>query len=216
MDESTKIVNMDLHAAWGLFIEQVRQTSILEWTAVSFGVAEVLLARKNKIWLYPTGIISILCSTFLLFQSRLYAETLLQAYYLIMSVYGWLNWKNRSASGASKITRSNTREKWVTWGIAGLGWVLLYLILSTFTDSDVPVLDAFVTSTAWAGMWLLAKRKLENWIWLNVSNLVAIPLLLYKGLFMFSLLTLFLFIIAILGYLDWKKELIKHDSIQAV
>lgn len=207
---------MDFPAAWGLFVEQVRQTSILEWTAVAFGVAEVLLARKNKIWLYPTGIVSILCSTFLLFQSRLYAETLLQGYYLLMSIYGWLNWKNRSASGASKITRSNTGEQWITWSIAGLGWVLLYLVLSTFTDSDVPVLDAFVTSTAWAGMWLLAKRKLENWIWLNASNLVAIPLLLYKGLFMFSLLTLFLFVIAILGYLDWKKELAKHDQAQSV
>lgn len=207
---------MDIHAAWGLFVEQVRQTSALEWTAVAFGVSEVLLARKNKIWLYPTGIISILCSTFLLFQSKLYAETLLQGYYLVMSVYGWINWKSRAASGASRITRSNARDQWITWSIAGLGWVLLYLILSNFTDSDVPFLDAFVSSTAWAGMWLLAKRKLENWIWLNVSNLVAIPLLLYKGLFMFSLLTLFLFIIAILGYLDWKKELDKHDPLHTV
>lgn len=207
---------MDIHAAWGLFVEQVGQTSALEWTAVAFGVSEVLLARKNKIWLYPTGIISILCSTFLLFQSKLYAETLLQGYYLIMSVYGWINWKSRAASGASRITRSSVRDQWITWSIAGLGWVLLYLILSNFTDSDVPFLDAFVTSTAWAGMSLLAKRKLENWIWLNVSNLIAIPLLLYKGLFMFSLLTLFLFIIAILGYLDWKKELDKHDPLHTI
>lgn len=207
---------MDFYTAWGLLVKQVDQTSVLEWTAVVFGVAEVLLARKNKIWLYPTGIISILCSTFLLFQSRLYAETLLQGYYLLMSVYGWVNWKSRAASGASRITRSTAREKWVTWGIAGFGWILLFLILNYFTDSDVPVVDAFVTSTAWAGMWLLAKRKLENWIWLNVSNLVAIPLLLYKGLFMFSLLTLFLFVIAILGYLDWRKELYKHDGLQTI
>lgn len=203
---------MDIYAAWGLLVEQVRQTSVLEWTAVTFGVAEVLLARKNKIWLYPTGIISILCSTFLFFQSKLYAETLLQGYYLSMSIYGWINWKSRAASGAARITHSNVQERWVTCSIAGLGWVGLYFVLRYFTDSDVPFLDAFVTSTAWAGMWLLAKRKLENWIWLNLSNLVAIPLLLYKGLFMFSLLTLFLFIIAILGYLDWKKELSKYEQ----
>ena len=95
----------------------------------------------------------------------------------------------------------------MTWGIAVLGWGLLYVVLDKFTDSDVPILDAFVSSTAWAGMWLLAKRKLENWIWLNVSNLVAIPLLLYKQLFLFSILTLILFVVAIFGYLDWKKML---------
>nr|WP_290938320.1 nicotinamide mononucleotide transporter family protein [Haliscomenobacter sp.] len=83
---------------------------------------------------------------------------------------------------------------------------MLYWVLHTYTDSDVSLLDAFVSSTAWAGMWLLAKRKLENWVWLNVSNLVAIPLLLYKELLMFSILTLFLFVVAIFGYLDWKKH----------
>jgi nicotinamide mononucleotide transporter len=95
----------------------------------------------------------------------------------------------------------------ITLGIAILGWGFLYIILEHFTDSDVPIMDAFVSSTAWAGMWLLAKRKLENWVWLNVSNLVAIPLLFHKNLAMFALLTVFLFVIAIFGYLDWKKIL---------
>jgi nicotinamide mononucleotide transporter len=198
---------MDLNEAVGLLIQQIRQTSVLEWIAVVFGVSQVLLARKNNIWLYPTGIISVICSVILFFQSRLYAETLLQGYYLLMSIYGWANWGNRSGSGASQITRSKQQEIWITWGIALLGWGLLYGVLSKFTDSDVPILDAFVSSTAWAGMWLLAKRKLENWIWLNVSNLVAIPLLLYKQLYLFSILTLILFVVAIFGYLDWKKTL---------
>lgn len=198
---------MGLNEAGELLVQQIRQTSVLEWIAVVFGVSQVLLARKNNIWLYPTGIISVICSVVLFFQSKLYAETLLQGYYLLMSIYGWANWNNRSATGASQITLSKQREKWITWGIALLGWGLLYIVLSKFTDSDVPILDAFVSSTAWAGMWLLAKRKLENWIWLNVSNLVAIPLLLYKQLYLFSILTLVLFVVAIFGYLDWKKTL---------
>jgi nicotinamide mononucleotide transporter len=203
---------MDLTEIGGQLMQQIRQTSPLEWTAVVFGVSEVLLARKNNIWLYPTGIIGILCSSILLYQSQLYAETFLQGYYLVMSIYGWANWGNKSTSGASRISRSSSREKWITWGIAGLGWVLLYGVLSAFTNSDVPLIDAFVTSTAWAGMWLLAKRKLENWIWLNVSNLVAIPLLLYKELFMFSVLTMILFVVAVFGYLDWKKTLDTADE----
>ncbi len=184
-----------------LLAEQIKATSFLEWIAVSFGVTEVLLARN------PAGIIGILCSGFLLVDAKLYAETLLHAYYLVMSVYGWAMWKNRSASGASQISRSTVSEQKITWVIAVGGWAFLYFMLTTFTDSDVPVVDAFVSSTAWAGMWLLAKRKLENWIWLNVSNLIAIPLLFHKELILISLLTIFLFIVAIFGYFDWKKEL---------
>ncbi len=201
----------------GLLLEQIQNTGLLEWTAVAFGVSEVLLARKNSIWLYPTGIIGILCGSVLLLESKLYAETLLHCYYLVMSVYGWANWKNRSASGASQISRSGTRDRAITFGIAIFGWGFLYLMLISFTDSDVPVIDAFVSSTAWAGMWLLAKRKLENWIWLNISNLVAIPLLYSKQLYMFSFLTLFLFVVAIFGYLDWKKELKnRHETLRTV
>ena len=201
----------------GLLLEQIQNTSLLEWTAVAFGVSEVLLARKNSIWLYPTGIISILCGSILILESKLYAETLLHGYYLVMSIYGWANWKNRSRSGASRITKSDSKDQTITFGIAVFGWGFLYFMLTRFTDSDVPVIDAFVSSTAWAGMWLLAKRRLENWIWLNISNLVAIPLLYSKQLYMFSFLTLFLFVVAIFGYLDWKKELKnQNEKLQAV
>ena len=208
---------MELILDSGLLLQQIQNTRILEWIAVAFGVSEVLLARKNSIWLYPTGIIGILCGSFLLLDSKLYAETLLHGYYLVMSIYGWINWGNRSLTGASQISRSDGRDLAITVGIAVIGWAFLYFMLTAFTDSDVPVIDAFVSSTAWAGMWLLAKRKLENWIWLNISNLVAIPLLYSKQLYMFSLLTLFLFVVAIFGYLDWRKDLNKrYDSLQAV
>lgn len=195
-----------------LLREQIQNTHWLEWIAVTFGVSEVLLARKNSIWLYPTGIIGIICGSVLLLDSKLYAETLLHAYYLIMSIYGWANWQSRSLSGASRITKSNPKDFALTLTIAILGYFFLYFMLTEFTDSDVPVMDAFVSSTAWAGMWLLAKRKLENWIWLNISNLVAIPLLYTKQLYLFSILTLFLFVVAIFGYFDWKKEINQHNE----
>jgi nicotinamide mononucleotide transporter len=200
-----------------LLLEQIQTTSVLEWTAVAFGVSEVLLAKKNNVWLYPTGIIGILCGSILLLDSKLYAETLLHAYYLIMSIYGWANWKSRNQSGASRITTSDRKDLSITLAIVVFGWVFLYFMLTQFTDSDVPVVDAFVSSTAWAGMWLLAKRKLENWIWLNISNLVAIPLLYSKQLYMFSFLTLFLFVVAIFGYLEWRNELKnQHEQLRTI
>jgi len=208
---------MEISTGIDLFIEQIKATSLLEWIAVSFGVSEVLLAKKNNVLLYPAGIIGILCSSFLLVDAKLYAETLLHGYYLVMSIYGWAMWKNRSQSGASQISRSSVQDQKITWAIAVGGYMFLYFMLTRFTDSDVPVLDAFVSSTAWAGMWLLAKRKIENWIWLNISNLVAIPLLFHKQLILFSMLTLFLFVVAIFGYFDWKKILDNsHGELETV
>ena len=188
-----------------LFQEQILHTSLIEWLAVGFGVSEVLLAKKNSIWLYPTGIISILLSMFLLLNVKLYAETLLSIYYLVMSVYGWIIWKKRKQDGENQVSWSSNKELTIAVLISVIGFGVLYLVLKHYTDSDVPVFDAFVSSTAWAGMWLLAKRKIENWIFLNISNIVAIPLLFHKKLPLMACLTTFLFTVAIFGFLDWKK-----------
>jgi nicotinamide mononucleotide transporter len=188
-----------------LFQEQILHTSLIEWLAVGFGVSEVLLAKKNSIWLYPTGIISIVLSMFLLLNVKLYAETLLSIYYLVMSVYGWIIWKKRKQDGENQVSWSSNKELTIAVLISVIGFGVLYLVLRHYTDSDVPVFDAFVSSTAWAGMWLLAKRKIENWIFLNISNIVAIPLLFHKKLPLMACLTTFLFTVAIFGFFDWKK-----------
>jgi len=198
---------MDLKDWLKLFNEQLVHTGLIEWLAVGFGISEVVLAKKNSIWLYPIGIISILLSMYLLLHVGLYAETLLNIYYLVMSVYGWMIWKKRGSLPPLAISWSSSKELKIAIFISTGGFVFLYLILKHFTDSDVPLWDAFVSSTAWAGMWLLAKRKIENWIFLNISNLFAIPLMVHKKLPMFGLLTTVLFIVAIFGFLDWKRTL---------
>src|SRR3954470_18272846 len=196
---------MDLQHWLTLFKEQVKQTSLMEWASVSFSVAEVLLAKVNNVWLYPTGIIGILLGTYILLDVGLYAESILNAYYLIMSIYGWWYWIKRRNEPPVKISMNNKQDWAITLLIVFVGWGVLYLLLKNFTDSTVPIWDAWVSSTAWAGMWLLARRKLENWILLNVSNLFAIPLLWHKQLVLFAALTLFLFIVAIFGFFDWRK-----------
>lgn len=196
---------MDLKDWYVLFNEQIVHTSLIEWLAVGFGVSEVLLAKRNNIWLYPTGIISVILSMYMLLHVRLYAETLLNVYYLVMSVYGWIIWKKRGTVKALDVSWSSNKEIKIALLISSAGFVILYLVLKHFTDSDVPLWDAFVSSTAWAGMWLLARRKIENWIFLNVSNLFAVPLLIHKKLPMFALLTTILFIVAIFGFIEWKR-----------
>jgi len=195
-----------------LFKEQIKQTSLLEWASVSFSIAEVLLAKVNNVLLYPAGIVGILLGTYILVDVGLYAESVLNGYYLVMSIYGWWYWIKKRNEPPVKISTNNQREWIITFLIVFVGWGVLYLLLKSFTDSSVPVWDAWVSSTAWAGMWLLARRKLENWVLLNVSNLFAIPLLWHKQLVMFSALTLFLFIVAIFGYFDWRAILKKDKA----
>ncbi|TWR28724.1 nicotinamide mononucleotide transporter [Mucilaginibacter achroorhodeus] len=188
-----------------IFLEQVKATSLLEWLAVLLGVAEVLLARANKVALYPTGIAATLISIYLLLNAHLFAESALNVYYVVMSVYGWYHWVKKRNEPPVKVSFA-TRQEWIiTLLISFVGWGLLYILLVKYTPSTVPIMDAWVSSTAWAGMWLLARRKVENWVLLNVSNLFAIPLLFHKHLVMFSVLTLILFIVAIFGYVDWRK-----------
>jgi nicotinamide mononucleotide transporter len=120
-----------------------------------------------------------------------------------MSVYGWVYWIKKRDEPPVKITWATKSEWIVTVLIVFAGWAVLYVLLKNFTTSTVPLWDSWVSSTAWAGMWLLARRKLENWILLNISNMFAIPLLCYKKLILFSALTLFLFIVAFFGFFDW-------------
>ncbi|MDR6941794.1 nicotinamide riboside transporter PnuC [Mucilaginibacter pocheonensis] len=203
-----------MHNLITLFIEQIKETTWVQWLAVALGVAEVLLARVNNIWLYPTGILATVLSIVLLMEAQLYAESALNVYYVVMSIYGWVYWIKKRDQPPVKVAWSNKNEWLISLAISLGGWAVLYMLLKNFTPSNVPVWDAFVSSTAWAGMWLLARRKIENWIFLNISNLFAVPLLFYKKLPMFAILTVFLFIVACFGYFEWKKVLKKDREFE--
>lgn len=197
---------MQVNEFWQLLKQQAVETDALQWIAIITGVAEVLLARVNNILLYPAGIISTLLTMYILFVSGLYADSLLNGYYMVMSIYGWWYWTRKKDRPAVPISMCGTRDWGIVGAIVGLGFVLLYILLKRFTPSTVPVWDAWVSATAWAGMWLLAKRKVENWILLNISNIFAIPLLFYKQLPLFAGLTIILFIVAVFGYFDWRRK----------
>lgn len=196
---------MTFQEAWNLCWQQIRDTDALQWIAVALGIAEVLLAKANKIWLYPTGIASTLLSIYILFIAGLYAESLLNIYYVVMSCYGWWIWIKKKGFPPLPISYSDRKDWIIVSGIATGGFIMMAFLLSRYTPSTVPLWDALVSSTAWAGMWLLAKRKIENWILLNISNAFAIPLLFYKQLPLYALLTVFLFVVAVFGFYEWKK-----------
>jgi nicotinamide mononucleotide transporter len=199
---------MNVDVFYQALVEGVKAMSWLEILAAIFGAISVVYSKQNSIWLYPTGLISTGIYVYLLSreQFKLYAEATLNAYYFIMSIYGWYHWAKKMPSAPEVPIAWASRMEWiVTAAIALIGWAVFYYLLSNFSNSDVPLVDAFVSATACAGMWLLAKRKIENWVVLNISNLVAIPLLFHKKLVATAVLTIFLFIVAVMGYFSWKK-----------
>jgi nicotinamide mononucleotide transporter len=136
-------------------------------------------------------------SIYLLMEVQLYAESVLNVYYVVMSVYGWIYWVKKRDEPPVKITYS-TKKEWVislTISLAA-GWCCMIKNLPAkyFTPSNVPVWDAFVSSTAWAGHVAAGPPKNGKLDFLNISNLFAVPLLFYKKLPMFGMLTIFLFV----------------------
>ncbi len=187
-------------------LNEIKATQALEWMGALFGVISVLFAQRNHILLYPSGLISTGIYAYLLSrrEAGLYAEAILNVYYFIMTLYGWWHWSKHQGVAEVGIT-INTKKDWIiTTTIVMSLWILFYFLLLQ-TPSTVPVWDSFVSASACAGMWLLARRKVENWLLLNLSNLISIPLFAYKGFYVTMLLTVFLFIVAIFGYFHWRK-----------
>jgi len=185
--------------------------TLLQSLGTIFGVFQVLLARKNNIHNYLFGIISILIGMWVLYHSKLYADILLHLYYLVMSIYGWFYWKFGKQKEEAPISYSNITEHLKAAGIVIICFMLMIYWLKYHTNSDIPYWDAAISAFAWAGMWLMAKRKIENWIYLNISNVISIPLLFYKELYIYAGLTIFLFMVGTSGYFKWRK-LVKYET----
>lgn len=192
--------------------EIISQTTWQEWLGVLFSIFQVVLARYNNPKNYLFGIAGITLSLFVMFNSKLYAEFTLNIYYLVMSIYGWVYWKFGQQKHEIEISTANKKEWGIVTGIVLSSFTIFYLALTHFTDSDVPIWDSVVSAFAWAGMWLMAKRKLENWILLNISNIISIPLLIHKDLYLYAILSLILFCVAISGYFNWKKIINKKNA----
>ncbi|WP_121667534.1 nicotinamide riboside transporter PnuC [Mesonia aquimarina] len=185
----------------------------LQSIGTALGVMQVLLARKNNIHNYLFGIASILIGLWVHYESKLYADLVLHLYYLGMSIYGWVYWKYGKQHEEAPISSASPNEYIKAIGIVVGCFILMSTWLVGFTDSDVPFWDATTSAFAWAGMWLMAKRKLQNWVFLNISNVISIPLLIYKDLYVYAGLTVFLFIVGTSGYFTWRK-IIKNEQDQ--
>ncbi|MCU0349415.1 MAG: nicotinamide riboside transporter PnuC [Flavobacterium sp.] len=185
---------------------------VLELIAVTFGIVSVWFAKKNNILVYPTGLVSTLIFVYILLEFQLYGDLIINFYYSIMSILGWYLW-SRTKNGADEFPISVMNKKdfiisVMIFIVTLLFVVFVYLFFDKFTDWTAYV-DAFTTGLFFVGMWLMAKRKVENWILWILADIISVPLYFHKGLTFSSLQFSIFTILAILGYLEWKKRLHK-------
>lgn len=193
------------------FIQNVRDTRWQEWVSTITQIASVWYAKKNNILVYPTGIIGVLLAAYVYFflaDPPLYADGSLNIYYFLMSVYGWYNWVQKRDAQRYTYPISWCDRKELTIGLVFfvVFWGIIYYVLAFHTDSNVPVLDSLVSSSAITAMWWMARRKIENWLAWIFSNIIAIPLNFYKEFYLFTLMYILFLILAWLGFQEWRKK----------
>lgn len=195
------------------FADGLRQTSWVEFVAVIFGIASVLFSRKENILVYPTGIINTAIYTWLCFKWwGLYAEGSLNFYYTAMSIYGWYLWTRKKDGSQVKITVNNKRDWLISLSFFVISWVVLYVVLKTYTKSTVPMADSFASAAAYTGMWQMANKKVENWMWWVLTNIASIPLYFYKGAVFTSFQYIVFLVLAIMGWVEWNKKIKQYAA----
>ena len=138
----------------------------------------------------------------------------INVYYSIMSIYGWYHWtrkkNNQTVFPIAKISENEKKWAIIIFIVTSIGVILIYQFFDKFTQWSSYV-DTLTTGLFFVGMWLLSKRKIENWLFFLIGNILAIPLFVIKGFALTGFLYLFLSVVALLGYQSWKKQLPKQN-----
>ena len=185
----------------------------LKITAVFFGLLSVWYAKKNNILVFPTGLISTAIYVYLLWKWGLLGDMTINIYYVIMSVYGWYHWsRKKNEVVAFPISTTTKKEQLWAWSLFFASMIFVVFIYNYFDKftSWTAYVDTLTTGIFFAAMWLMAKRKLENWILWIIGDIISIPLYFYKGYTFTSIQYIIFTIIAVYGYLEWNK--IKHKK----
>ena len=194
------------------FIIDLKGTTLLEYLAVVFGIASVWYSRKESILVYPVGLVNTTIYIYISFKGSLLGEAGVNVYYTVMSIYGWLLWarKDRLDRPMVSITLS-TKKQWIEQLIF---FTFFYIVIFTalswlkkgFAPGAIPWADAFASATAFTGMWLMARKKVESWFWWISTNIASIPLYFIKHYVFTSFYYCILLVMAFFGLLEWIRR----------
>jgi nicotinamide mononucleotide transporter len=194
------------------FISGLRQTTLLEFVAVVAGIASVFFSRKENILVYPVGLVNTIIYIYLSVKGHLLGEASVNFYYTVMSIYGWMLWakKDTHHEHVLHITYS-TQKEWIQQLLFfAVFYVSIFGALSwlkqSFASGAIPWADAFASSTAYTGMWLMAKKKVESWYWWIATNVASIPLYFVKGYVFTSVQFMLLLVLAVMGLVEWRRK----------
>ncbi|EJF09300.1 nicotinamide riboside transporter PnuC [Pontibacter sp. BAB1700] len=192
-------------------LEGLQAMSLVEVIGVITGIAGVWLAAKQNVWTWPISVVSVTAYVFIFYDARLYADMGLNAFYIITSFYGWYEWLYGGKGHTErKVTKVGQKELWVLIALVvaftgGLGY-----FLDNYTDADLSYTDSATTAVSLMAYWLMAKKRLENWlVWLAV-DVVYVGVYTYKELYLTAFLYFIFLILATIGYLDWKRDMEKE------
>jgi nicotinamide mononucleotide transporter len=194
------------------FLQGIANTTWLEYIAVISGIVSVWFSRKENILVYPTGLVNTIVYVYLSFKFHLLGEASVNFYYTVMSLYGWWLWtkKNREHKNIVVIKFSDKRWWLLQLGVFALFYIIIFLLLTylkqNFYSGAIPWADALASSTAFTGMWLMTKKKVESWYWWILTNAASIPLYFVKGLVFTSVYYIVLLAMAFWGLAEWKQK----------
>jgi nicotinamide mononucleotide transporter len=190
---------------------------VLEITGVVFGFLSVWYAKKDDILVFPTGLVSTLIYAYLLWKWELLGDSMINVYYFIMSIYGWYHWTRKKGDVVEFPIAEMTNKEKVSAIIIFITTiifvVIVYLYFNKFT-SWYSYVDTLLTALFFVGMWLMAKRKIENWLFWVIGDIISVPLYFAKGYTFTSFQYLIFTIIAVYGYLEWKKILDNSSNLE--
>ncbi len=183
---------------------------ILEAIAFVLGIMSVWYAKKANILVYPTGIICTIITVYILYVSEFFGDMMMNFYYSVMSIYGWWNWsRKKDDKFVVPISRTNQKEKIIGIMLFVITMIVTYMVYKAY-DYDLQIanyIDVITSGIFFTAMWYMANKKLENWTLWIIADVITIPLYAYRGLGMLSLQYLVFTILAIQGYIEWKKNL---------
>ncbi len=194
------------------FFSNFQQTTWPEYVAVIAGIASVWFSKKENILVYPVGLINTIFYIYLSVEGSLFGEASVNFYYTVMSIYGWILWsrRNRDHQIVLHITTSSPKEWLQQFLFFAFFYAAIFSALTwlkqAFYANTIPALDAFASATAFTGMWLMAKKKVESWWWWIATNITSIPLYFIKGYVLTSVYYLILLVLAVSGLIEWKTR----------
>ena len=194
---------MNLTEIWQQFADGMKQTGWMEYIAVFAGIASVWYSRAENILVYPVGLINTIFYVYLSIKGQLLGEASVNLYYSMMSIYGWYLWtkKNQQQEHIVYVTYSNKKWWIYQWIFFAAFYIIIFVSLTylkkNFAPGAIPSADAFASATAFTGMWLMTKKKVESWYWWIATNIASIPLYFVKHYVFTSVYYLVLLIMAV-------------------